>query len=146
MRYLILGLILLLLSVYLGIEISKEHNYVMIIFDHWVIESSLMVAVVVLIILFIILYVLFRLIGKASGISKKYHSWKKSRRDRKARVLTHHGLCELAEGSWAKAEETLLKAARINRKPLIDYLAAAKAAHAQKIVRERAQPLQVEVR
>lgn len=131
MRYLIFGLILLGLSIYLGIEISQTHNTVMIVIGHWVIEASLWVALLGVLILFALFYLFFRLLSKIFGISKQFQHWKKGRRAHKARVLTHMGLCELAEGNWKQAEETLLKAARHSRRPLIDYLAAAKAAQAQ---------------
>jgi len=131
MRYLIFAFIILLLSIFFGIELAKTHNYILIVYDKWVIESSLWFAIIVLAILFILLYILFRLLGKTTRIGKKYHAWKSYRRDRKARVLTDQGLCELAEGYWSRAEETLVKAAQLNKRPLIDYLAAAKAAQAQ---------------
>lgn len=131
MRYLIFALILLLLSVFFGIEIAKTNNYILIVYGSWIIETTLWMAVIVLAALFIVLYILFRLIGKATRVGSRYRAWKNFRRDQKARILTDRGLCELAEGYWNKAEETLVKAAQLNKRPLIDYLAAAKAAQAQ---------------
>ena len=65
------------------------------------------------------------------GMSKRYRLWKKSWRERKAQILTELGLCQLAEGEWRKAEDKLVKAAKISKKPLISYLSAATAANAQ---------------
>lgn len=137
MLYLITSFVVLLISIYIGIEISKVNNYLLIGYDHWIIESSLWVAMLALILLFILLYIIFRLIGKASSAAKRYHYWKISRRHSKGRALMRRGLCKLAEGEWANAEEMLIRAAKLSKRPLIDYLAAAKAAQAQQAFERR---------
>lgn len=131
MRYLIVGFILLLLAIWLGLEISQDTGYVLIAYRHWSVETSLWVIAVLLIISFVILYVLFRTMGRTMRISKNVKRWKKMRRYRTGRILTNYGLCQLAEGDWHTAEHTLLKAAKMAKSPLIDYLAAARAAQAQ---------------
>lgn len=137
MRYLILGFILLLLAVWLGLEMSRGTGYVLIAYRHWSIETSLWVAVIACIIFFLILYFIFRTIGRTTRISKNIRRWKKMRRYRKARQLTNYGLCQLAEGDWQRAEQTLIKAAQITKSPLINYLAAARTAQAQQAYERR---------
>ncbi len=137
MFYLIVSFILLLVSVYMGIAISEVSNYVLITYDHWVIESSLWVALLVILIVFIFCYLILRLVGKSLRIGRHYRLWKKSYRERRAQVLTQSGLCQLAEGQWKKAEEQLIKAAKLSRKPLIRYLGAASAANARHLFDKR---------
>ena len=137
MIYLIFGFVLLLLAIWLGLEISQGTGYVLIAFRHWSIETSLWVAAVILVLVFIFLYFIFRTIGRTSRISKNIKRWKKMRRYRKARRLTNVGLCQLAEGQWERAEQTLLKGAKITKSPLINYLGAARAAQAQQAYERR---------
>jgi len=137
MRYLIFGFILLLLAVWLGLEMSRGPGYVLIAYRHWSIETSLWVALVLLIISFAILYFIFRTIGRTTRISKNIRRWKRMRRRRKSRQLTNIGLCQLAEGDWHPAEQTLTKAAQLAKSPLINYLGAARAAQAQQAYERR---------
>ncbi len=121
MIYLIFGFVLLLLAIWLGLEISQGTGYVLVAFQHWSIETSLWVAAIIVIIVFVLFYFIFRTIGRTTRISKNIKRWKKMRRYRKARRLTNVGLCELAEGQWERAEQTLLKGAKITKSPLINY-------------------------
>ncbi len=131
MRYLILVFILLLLSIWLGLEMSRGAGYVLIAYRHWTIETSLWVAIISLLIIFIVFYIVFRTLGRTARISKNLKRWRKMRHHRKGRQLTHIGLCELAEGNWQSAEQTLIKASKLARNPLINFLAAAQAANAE---------------
>lgn len=131
MRYLLFGFVLLLLAIWLGLEMSRDAGYVLIAYRHWSLETSLWAAVASVIIIFVILYFIFRTTGRMMRISKNIRRWKKMRRYRKARQLTHYGLCKLVEGDWQHAEQTLVKAARLTKTPLINYLAAGRAAQAQ---------------
>lgn len=131
MFYLITSFILLAVSIYVGIQIAHVDNYMVISYDHWVVESSLWVALLAVLLLFLLLHFLLRFISKSSRVAKSYQIWRRGRRQRKARALTQQGLCQLAEAHWKKAEQTLVRAARITSKSLVDYLGAATAANAQ---------------
>ena len=137
MRYLIFGFILLLLAIGLGLEMAQDTGYVLFVYNHWSVETSLWVAVVSCLVLFIVLYIIFRVLGQTFRISKKIRRWKKMRRYRHAKQLTDIGLCELAEGNWHVAEHTLIKASKMTKRPLINYLAAARAAQAQQAYERR---------
>ncbi|OGO96219.1 MAG: hypothetical protein A3F41_05325 [Coxiella sp. RIFCSPHIGHO2_12_FULL_44_14] len=137
MKYLILGLILLLLAIGLGLEMAHGTGYVLIMYRHTSIETSLWVALLSLFIAFIAFYFVFRLLGSTLRISKKIRLWKKHHQQRKAKRLTHRGLCQLVEGYWMEAEQTLIQAAKIAYPSLIHYLAAAYAAQAQKSYEHR---------
>lgn len=131
MRYLIFAFVLLLLSIWLGLEMSRAAGYVFIAYRHWTIETSLWVAIIALVVLFIILYIIFRTLGRTTRLSRSLKRWRKMRQYRKGRRLTNLGLCELAEGNWERAEETLVRGSKLTKSPLINYLGAAQAANAE---------------
>ena len=131
MKKLIFGFIILLIAVGLGFLIHKDPGYLLISYANWRIETSLWVAVIAIILTFLILYFLIRLIHQTTTLSHKFKRWSQLRNERKARTMTNQGLCELAEGNWQHAETKLSKAATNSNTPLINYLAAARAAQEQ---------------
>lgn len=131
MKYLFFGFVLLLLSIWLGLEMSRGAGYVFIAYRHWSVETSLWVAIIFLMVLFGVMYLIFRTLGRTARIAKSIRQWRRMRRYRQGRRLTNLGLCELAEGNWSRAESHLIKAAKITKDPLNNYLAAATAANAQ---------------
>lgn len=132
MKQLLFGFALLLLSAWLGLEVSRSAGYVLITYRHWSIETSLWVALILLLLGFSVFYASLRLLNRTLSLSTRWKQWRKTRLSHKSRHLTNQGLCELAEGRWNKAEKTLAKSAKITKKPLINYLALARAAQAQK--------------
>lgn len=141
-KYLLFVFLLLLVSIWLGITISAGSGYVLITYSHWQIETSLWVAVISLIIAFILLYVLVRTLGRMTRIKKQVQRWRRMRRYRKARYLSHLGLNALAEGNWQRAEHQLTAAAALSKYPLHHYLAAATAANHAEAYDRRDQYLQ----
>lgn len=137
MKYLVALFIFLLLSVWIGSEMTQDAGYVLIVYQHWSIETTLWVTAISLITLFILLYIIFRLLGHITRILKKLKWWKEMHRCHQGRRLTVRGLCELAEGRWQRAEQTLIKAGKITKIPFINYLGAAEAANAQQAYERR---------
>ena len=128
---LILILVILLFSVWLGLEIHNDPGYIMISYQHWSIETSLWVALVILVLLFIVFYGIFRLIDHTSNLTTKVKGWKGERLGQKSLEKTQKGIRQLAEGNWALAEKDLSSSASKSQNPLLNYLAAARAAQAQ---------------
>lgn len=128
MKKLLFIFVLLLLAIWIGFLIQKDPGYILISYNQWVLETSLWVGTLVTVIGFLVLYLLIRLIKYVASIGGRIKNWEQQRKDRKAQNQTNAGLCELAEGHWQKAEQQLLKAAEHCRAPLINYLAAARAA------------------
>ncbi len=131
MRYLIAFILLLIVSVWVGIIISHGSGYVLIAYQNWSLETSLWVAITCLVLTFFILYVLFRIIGGATQLSSKIKKSRNMKKYRRGRKVTTQALCELLSGLWPQAESNLLKSAKMVKNPVINYLAAAKAANAQ---------------
>jgi len=130
MKKLLFGFIILIFSVWIGFLMHRDPGYVLVSFGTWSIESSLWVGIVSLLLTFLILYMLLRLFKQAKNLKDKIKTWSKQRKENRAITLTHRGLQELTEGEWGKAENHLIKATKGNDYPLINYLAAAKAANA----------------
>jgi len=131
MRKLILFFLFLLAAVWIGIKISADPGYVLISYQHWSLETTLWFAVLALLIFYFLLYFLIRLFRGSLAVSGKWRIWSRKRRLRKAHSLTSRGLCQLAEGEWRAAERTLNKSASKTDTPLINFLAAARAAQGQ---------------
>ncbi|OED42811.1 hypothetical protein ACH42_11535 [Endozoicomonas sp. (ex Bugula neritina AB1)] len=106
-----------------------DHGYVLIAFEDMTFESSLwglllLVALAIGAIWLVagLIKVLFTTLGlmvPLSGMARK----------RRARKLSNRGLTEFTKGHWKKAERLLSQAANAGETPLINYLAAARAAH-----------------
>lgn len=137
MKFLILLFLFLVLSLFLGLEMAQDKGYVLVTYRYSSIETTLWAAIISLIIVFLILYFIFRLFSRAIFLSKDIKQWHKKRLYRRGHHLTITGLCELAEGRWQRAEQTLTKSAKMIRSPFINYLAAAQAANAQQTYERR---------
>ena len=128
MRYLLFGFLMLLAAIWLGLWISQDPGYVLISYNHWSAETSLWIGLVILLLSFIAFYIVLRILSRISSLPERFARWQRSRRFRKARILTNFGICQLMEGHWQRAEKTLNKAAVLTAYPLVDYLGAARAA------------------
>ena len=128
MKKLIIGLLLLLFAFGVGYLLQRDSGYVLLSYGHWAVEMSLWVAVIISILLFLFIYLCIRFFKHTSHIGDRFQSWSQQRQGQKANSLTNIGLCQLAEGQWRNAESNLLKGAKTSPTPLINYLAAARAA------------------
>lgn len=130
MRFLVFIFIILSIAAWVGLKVAHDTGYVFIAYNHWSAETSLWVGIGIIIVVFIALYTLLRLIVQTSRLPNRLSSWKRMRRYREVRQTTQRGFCELITGDWQKAEQSLLKAAKLSQYSLIHYLFAAKAAQA----------------
>ena len=132
MRKLLIAFIVILLAIWIGFLIHKDSGYVMIAYSGYTLETSLWFSIICLVVLFCLIYMLLRFTKNTRRLGGKYQKWDKQRKSDKARDLTNKGLCELAEGNWQEAQNNLTKAAKHHPNPLINHLAAARAAHSAK--------------
>lgn len=131
MKKLFFGFLILLFAIWIGYLIHQDAGYVLVSYGHWKAETSLWVALLTLALVFLFFYALIRLFKHTASLGGKFERWGTARKSRKSIELTNQGLCDLAEGNWARAETQLLKSAKHSTTPLINYLAAARAAQAQ---------------
>lgn len=120
--------VILLGSVLLGIQLSDDPGYVLITINHWIIETTLWVAVFGLLLLFMIIYIFLQLCHKIGKTPDTIHQWHSRRLAQKAQVTTRKGLIEYSEGYWQKARNHLIQALPNTDTPLLNYLTAARAA------------------
>lgn len=127
----------LLLGVGLSL-IFREHNgYLLIAFDHWRIETSLLFAVAAVLVTVWAVITLWRLLVAGILLPRTLGAWRDKRKVRKARRSLDTGLLHLLEGRWAEAETELLSLAEGNASPQINYLFAARAAQQLGAVQRR---------
>ena len=128
MRRFFLLLLLLIGSVWLGIQLKADPGYLLIAYKKWTVEMPLWVGFIISAILFTGLYLLIRILSTGGQIRRIWLNWKQRRRLQRAQKATNKGLIQAAEGNWKEAEINLIRGTRRNALPLINYLVAARAA------------------
>lgn len=126
---LLISLIALLAAVWVGVTISKDPGYMLLVYRGWSMEMPLWFALFVLILFCVLLYFFLRLLFGIIHSWDLLTNWLRVRRKYRAYSKTNQGLLELIEGHFSSAEVLLLKGAKQTDFPLVNYLAAAKAAH-----------------
>ena len=99
----------------------------MLAYGDYTLESSLWVGLVLLFLFTLLLYAFIALLRRLVGGQKSLSGWLDARRQRQATRLTNRGLVHFIEGSWSRARRELLRGARNNEAPLVNYLLAARA-------------------
>jgi len=131
MRRLFSFLILLLVAIGLGLLLRADNGYALLSWGGWTAEMSLAMLAVLLVVGLFLLYVIFRTIRAVFRLPRKLRGGMSGWRRRRARQGLTQGLIDLAEGRWQAAERSLSKWADYSETPLINYLAAARAAQLQ---------------
>lgn len=129
MRRIIVGMIVLLLSVWLGITLTDDPGIAMFVYHGWSAEMPLWFAALCFILLVFFSYAVIRFMDGIDNFFYRWKSWLRWRRKYRSYSKTNRGLLELIEGHWRSAENYLLDGIEQSDAPLINYLAAAKAAH-----------------
>lgn len=128
MRLLLLIIISLLLAVAVGTYAEHDAGQMIITISGWTIQTSFSFFVISIVVLFLLFYFLLRMISRFWNMPGQLGSWKKGRHQRLSEKYLSHGLMALVEGNWNKAEVSLTKGAPYSQAPLVNYLAAARAA------------------
>lgn len=118
----------LLLSLYLGIWLRQDPGYVLIMFQHWTIESTFWVAALIMITFMIFIYMGLSVLNHIARFPHYIQQWRNNLRLSRAQAKTKRGLIEFSEGQWQTAKKHLIAAAPNTDQPLVNYLTAAKAA------------------
>jgi len=129
----ILLLILLALAAAIGIGLFA-HDYpghMVLRLPGWRIETSFSFFIVALLVTIVVLVLLLRFITGLFRLPGRMLRWRSDRRRLRGEGYMRRGLLALIEGDWKRAEKLLSKGAGDSRAPLINYLAAARAAQEQ---------------
>jgi HemY protein len=126
---------LLILTAIVGIGagafIYIDAGYVMLSFDVYTLETSLWMFLLLAAVALFAIYILVRSLLVLLGSDRRFNEWRQRRRSLRARRQTTRGLLSLAQGQWRRAERNLTSSAKDADQPLINYLAAARAAYEQ---------------
>ncbi len=119
------------LGVWAGMSLSQEPGRIFIEFGSKAIEMSVWVGAALLVGAVVLLYFGVRLVAGFIGLPTWFKGVLRRQRQKKAQQKTNIGLLELAEGHWRQAEKNLIYGAKDAEVPLLNYLAAARAAQEQ---------------
>src|SRR3990167_245230 len=139
---LIIFLLFLIASVWLGLELVRHPGYLLLVYHSWLVQMPLWFAALCLILLLGVFYVLIASIDGIQFMWYRLKNWFLSRRKWRAYSKTQHGLTLLLEGYWRKAERLLIAGVNRSDEPLVNFLGAAKAAHEQGAYEKRDQYIQ----
>ena len=128
MKLLAITVITLILAVSIALFALENPGYILIAVGKWTLESTLAFAVVVLLAAFITSYYTIRFISRMRRVPGGLRFWQQRRRERKAMLSLTRGLIDLAEGHWEAAEKRVTRYVKEGHAPLLNYLAAARAA------------------
>ncbi len=122
-----------LVGLFLGVAIVAlieiDPGYVLVAYGNYTVETSLWVGTLVLLLFSGLAYLLTRLVRKTLGGKNSIATWLGMRKSRKGVHLTNRGLINFIEGNWSKSRQQLLRGAKGNEAPLLNYLIAARASH-----------------
>jgi HemY protein len=116
----------------IGPIIKDIPGFVVIALGDYTVQTRLWQAIVLIIILMLFFILGYHLIARFWNSAGRFKNWSGGRRWKKSRQKTINGMIALAEGDWIKAEKWITSAIPDSDTKLINYLAAAQAAQAQK--------------
>lgn len=128
MRRLVILLLFLVLSVWFGLTFLRHPGYMLVVYQPWMVQMPLWFALIGSFIIFGLLYIVIDCIDQVGFLWYRLKNWFRMRREKKFYSKTQQGLTSLIEARWKSAEKLLLAGANQSAEPLINYLAAAKAA------------------
>ena len=132
MRLIVLFLLLVAVgAVAVGAFVYIDAGYVMLSWENYTVETSLWMFLVLGAIALLAVYIALRALLVLFGSDRRFNEWRQRRRSLRARRQTTRGLLALAQGQWRRAERNLTSSAKDSDQPLINYLAAARAAYEQ---------------
>lgn len=128
-RFYLALLVALLLGGLLSLALTYDTGYIRISFGHYLIETNFWVGLAALLVLVLLIQLVMTVARRVQQGSGFFGQWLSQSGKRRARKRTTQGLLYLAEGNWPRARKLLEASATHADTPLINYLAAAQAAH-----------------
>jgi len=131
MRLIVVLAILFLLATSLATLLLNDNGQVSMVWQDYVIETSVSFLFATVLIAFIAAYGAIRLIINIWNLPLFWRRHRKMRQYSKAETAMAKGMIALEYGDWHKAEKQLIKSAKNSEAGLVHYLSAAKMAHNQ---------------
>lgn len=131
MRRRLVGLfVLFVVAGTVGTLIARDPGYVLLAWDDYSLETSIWFAGVLLLLALLVLRILLVFFGLLFGSRYGLRAWLGGRRERAARKRTAAGLQALDAGDFARARKALEGGADDAEAPIVNHIAAARAAQA----------------
>ena len=125
----IISLLILIIGVLLAVLlVQKDPGFVLIQYADFSLETSLAFGIVALVVISVLLQILLKVFLSVWRMPRSMKKQSLNRRKEKSRRLLNQGLMDLAEGRFDQAESNLIKLVEYAENPLLNYLAAARAA------------------
>lgn len=141
MRLIIVLAILFLVATSLATLLLNDNGQVSMVWQDYVVETSVSFLIASVLIGFILAYGVIRLIINIWYLPVTWRRHRKIRQYSKAETAMAKGMVALEYGDWHKAEKQLIKSAKNSEAGLVHYLSAAKMAHNQQAYGRRDQYL-----
>jgi len=126
-----LGLLTLIAVVYATLMAKEDPGYAMLSYGGYTVEMTIVLLIAGLaFVIFAAYFLIFGLL-KVLDVPGQFFNWNDARRKNSAVKNSNRGFIQLAEGNWRSAERSLSKNATHNSTPLLNYIAAARAAQEQ---------------
>ena len=129
MKWLFYTLVTIIVVASLTLLAMEDRGYVLINVWGYTIESSLVTWLVLLTLAFFALHFSLRFLVNLFHVPTGMRQWREQRRHQRANQALLDGLVRMAEGDWRHAKKEVLKHISDSRAPMLNYLAAARAAH-----------------
>lgn len=124
----LLLMVLAIVGVWLGQLIGNDPGYVMFALNGVSVETSVWFFLAMLMAIAGLVSVLLWFIHGVFNSKNRFSQWLQHRAHQTATQKTNSGLMELMAGLWKDAEKDLLKSAPASDAPILNYVAAARAA------------------
>lgn len=128
LRWILFLLVVLAAAIGLGLMLEHEPGLVRVYYGGDVWESSLAVFALLNVLGLLAVWAVVAIVGWVWQFPSRLREANRRRKQLRARHALTQGLIEIAEGEWRKGEKRLVRHARNSEMPLINYLAAARAA------------------
>lgn len=135
--YLIVLLILIAAVLWLGQLVLSNPGMTTITWGVWTVEMKTATLVAAVLLACVAFYLMVALLRHVLGMRKNFSRYRAAKLGSKASRALTQGLIQLTEGHWDKAEKLLVDHAPYSDTPLLNYLAAARAAHMREAYERR---------
>jgi HemY protein len=143
--YLVVLLLLVAGAFWLGQLVLSNPGTASITWGVWSLEMKTATLVAAVLLACLAFYLLIALLRYVFGLRKNFSRYREARLGSKANRALSQGLILLTEGHWEKAEKVLLEHAPHSETPVLNYLAAARAAHMREAYSRRDELLKLAI-
>ena len=127
-RLFLLAIAVLFGSVLFAGLMIEDPGYVLFSYRNTTVETSLWIGILLVLAMVLFTYVALRLLALLLNSTSLIKHWWEKRGHRRSAAKTTHGMIDLMEGNYQAAQKKLSQAAQKSDTPLVNYLAAARAA------------------